>query len=399
MVDTREGRVLWARNPDQVMFPASLTKIMTGALAVESGDLNRICTISERAARVPETGLGLEAGERVRLSDLLRGALIWSANDASVAIAEAVAGDVDSFVQLMNRRAREWGATHTVFRNPHGLHDDGHYSTARDLATITLHAMQQPSFREIVAMHRFRMARPVRVASPDSNSKTPPGTAPVKLVTYQQRVFSNRNRLLLSWGPCDGVKTGYTRQAGNCLVASAAPTGWHALAVVLKSTNAWQDARSLLEWAAATYELRTLAAPDSQGWTLPVRDGQTKYVPVAPSRPLSILTRVDAPSPPMMARGGPAQAPVRRGDKLGFLEVVEGSRVRARVELVAQSDVALSTWGQIKQFALPDEVSQGLLCVAAGVLLLGTAAKAARTCRYRLAACRRAADPGRTGHR
>ena len=138
MIDAQDGAELWSFNADRRMYPASLTKMMTGALACEQNQLDRVVTISQRAENVPETGIGLKAGERMTVGDLARAALIWSANDAALALGEAVSGNVDSFVTLMNQRAREWGVVNTHFVNPHGLHQNDHYATARDLGIIAV---------------------------------------------------------------------------------------------------------------------------------------------------------------------------------------------------------------------------------------------------------------------
>ena len=397
-MDAAEGRELWSLNPDQRVFPASLTKMMTAALSIEGDDPERMVVISEAAASVPESGLSLEAGERLRLGDLLEGALIWSANDAAFAVGEAVAGNMKDFVTLMNRRARSWGATSTQFTNPHGLHAEDHYATARDLAAIAVRAMKLPGFRRIVAMKSYQMLRPVYVEpKPEEQAGlVPPAT---KLRKYEPREFLNRNQLLEKWELCDGIKTGYTREAGRCLAASATRHGWQAIAVVLNAKERWDDARALLEWAFAHFEMRTIVREGQDDWRLRVWDGVSPQVRVATASAVRLLLPKAAAAPQLQVRAECAQAPISQGDRLGTLDILVEGKLRAQVSLVAAHDVELSLWGQIKRLSVPSEVEQWALILAAGVLLLGTAAKAARARRYRLKASRRATHPRRPGVR
>ena len=169
----------------------------------------------------------LTAGERISLYDLLLGVLLPSANDAAVACAEAVDGSIEAFVAHMNRRAAELGMTRTRFANPHGLHEDEHLSSARDLAILGAAVMARPELREIVRMKQATVPWPGHDGP---------------------RMLVNRNRLLERWDACDGIKTGYTRQAGRCLAASAFVDGWRLICVVLSSKDAWGDAERLLRW-------------------------------------------------------------------------------------------------------------------------------------------------------
>ncbi len=398
VVEAATGRVLWETNADAQMFPASLTKMMTGYLVAREGDLDRVVTISRTVASVPETGLYLEADERVLLRDLLKGALIWSANDAAAAAGEAVAESVDAFVDLMNQTAAELGATHTHFVNPHGLHDDNHYSTARDLATIAVQAMKCPAFREVVATKQFAVMRPEYVEPTTPEEKTQLERNATKLRRYAKRTYRNRNRLLRSWDLCDGVKTGYTRQAGNCLAASATRDGWQAISIVLDSENTWEDSHALLQWAFDNYEMKAIVRKGQSDWKAPVRDGEARQVTVAAAEGFETLVAKLGSRWEVTPELTTLEAPVKPGAPAGTLAVTVGERLRVQVPLVTAGSVELSTWGQVKRLSLPGRSGDLLLCLAAGVLLLGTAAKAARTRRYRVASGRRADDPRRAGN-
>ncbi len=254
--------------------------------------------------------------------------------------------------------------------------------------------MQLPAFRQIVATESFRMLRPVYATPPPpprtGRKVVVPVVAPPR--TLAPRDFTNRNRLLREWPLCDGIKTGYTHPAGRCLAASATQGGWRVIAVVLKSQNAWQDARTLLEWAFSHYQQRTVVRAGQGGWSTPVVDGLSPQVDLVAGSALGAVVPRGGRAPQMRARAVRAMAPVARGQRLGVLEVMAGDRVMGRVALCAAGSVELSVWGRVKRLAFPDVIGKWLLCLSAGVLLLGTAAKTARARRARLAPGGRATD-------
>ncbi len=233
LFDATDGIVLASHLADDARPMASTTKMMSALVALENGDLDEIVEISPAAAAVGEAEIGLVAGERLRLGDLVTTMLVRSANDAAVAVAEAVGGDVDTFVAMMNARGAEIGLTSTHFVNPHGLDAAGHYSTARDLLRIAVTAMQNPVFREMVGTTRF-MIQPA-----------PDGTV---------RVAEATNRLLGEYEGLIGVKTGFTFQAGLVFVAAAEREGTTMYAVVMGSEGSqahFSDAASLLDFGFA----------------------------------------------------------------------------------------------------------------------------------------------------
>ena len=394
VVDALEGRILWSHNADRRMYPASLTKMLTCAVALEeSADTSRMVTIAPEVAAVPETGLALATGERLPLLTLIEAALIYSANDAAAAVAQGTSGNVAAFVELMNRRAAEWGARNSHFANPHGLHSEQHWSTARDLAIIARHAMSIPQFEEIAAMKQVTIRRPARVAA------NPGAAVPTIGSMAEPRVFHTRNRLLNHWDLCDGIKTGYTRHAGRCLASSATGDGWRAICIVLQSKDIWSDSRALLTWALQNHELRTVVTAGKGEWQTKVHDGVDRQVACLPDRDVVLVQPRSAPRPELRAVLDPVTAPVSATQPVGRLEVVVGGRTRKTVALVAAEDVELSLWGRIKHESIPGPYAQLLLCVAAGVLLIGTAAKATCACRNRLPSRRRADHPvGQSDH-
>jgi len=232
LADAETGEILWQRNPDLRCYPASLTKIMTAVLVLERGNLEDWVTVPKEAAFTGESSMALKEGERVQLKDLLNAILVRSANDACVAAAIHLAGSVEKFVEWMNEKAKELGMTNTHFVNPHGLHHPQHFTTARDLLTLTRYALQNPTFRSIVSQREI-------IVAPTNKSAL--------------RRYRNRNKLLELYPGCDGVKTGYTIPAGKCLVASATRNGWQLIAIVLGSQDHFADCATLLDYGSINF--------------------------------------------------------------------------------------------------------------------------------------------------
>jgi D-alanyl-D-alanine carboxypeptidase (penicillin-binding protein 5/6) len=230
LIDVPTGRVLFARRPDDPRPIASLTKIMTAMLVLERADLDAVVRVTRQAAAAPPSVMGLRAGERITVRNLLYGLMLRSGNDAAIALAQHVSGSVPAFLALMNTRARELGLEHTSFASPNGLDDRG-YSTARDLARLTRAAMADPRFVRLVDTGTYRMSAP----------------AP------RHRILHNINLFVGQYAGAIGVKTGYTSAAGDCLVAAAQRGGRVLIAVVLgEPTNThwivpFRDASTLLD--------------------------------------------------------------------------------------------------------------------------------------------------------
>jgi D-alanyl-D-alanine carboxypeptidase (penicillin-binding protein 5/6) len=233
LVDADTGEVLFERNPDAPRPPASITKILTALVILERGRLTDSVLVSQAAARVGGYRLGLRRGQQVSLEDLLAAILIRSANDAAVAAAEHVGGDRSGFVALMNAKAQELGMRHSRFANPHGLDEPGHFTTARDMAQLTRVALELSPFARLVR------TRETTLTIWRSGRR---GLWP------QPRVIQSHNKLLGRLEGADGVKTGYTDAAGQCLVASARRGGQRMIAVLLDDPQRWMDATTLLEF-------------------------------------------------------------------------------------------------------------------------------------------------------
>ncbi|MHB8155939.1 MAG: D-alanyl-D-alanine carboxypeptidase family protein [Desulfocucumaceae bacterium] len=239
LMDMNNGQVLYQKNSDIRMFPASTTKILTALVVIKNGNFGDRVTVSRQAVMAGGSSVGLQEGEVLKLGDLLQMLLLSSANDAAVALAEHIGGSVEQFAAMMNDEARAIGATNSHFINPHGLHDPEHYTTAGDLALIAREAMKNPVFREIVGTYHFRTER----------------FLPKSVDGIPQVDFVNHNKLLrpgyrYQYQGVTGVKTGYTDEARQCLVASAVRNQREMLAVALKSESAevYQDCVALLDY-------------------------------------------------------------------------------------------------------------------------------------------------------
>lgn len=237
LIDAASGRMLCEKNGFERLPMASTTKIMTAVLVLENLPLAAEVRISPVASGVEGSSIWLETGEELTVEELLYGLMLNSGNDAAVALAEAVAGSTDAFVTMMNSRARELGLYNTSFETPNGLDSPAHYTTAYDLAALTRYALTLPKFREIVG----------------TKQKTIPWDG-----HEWDRSLKNHNKLLWRYEGCTGVKTGYTKKAGRCLVSSAEKDGRELIAVTLNAPDDWNDHIRLLDYGFNDYEAATL---------------------------------------------------------------------------------------------------------------------------------------------
>jgi serine-type D-Ala-D-Ala carboxypeptidase (penicillin-binding protein 5/6) len=232
VIDPENDDVLFEKNADQRGAIASTTKIMTGLLVVEAGDLDKVVTVELADTQCAPVRIGLKVGEQYTRRQLLTAMLVKSSNDIAQALARDNAGSVAAFAQKMDDRARQLGLQNTHFVNPHGLPsltDEDPYSTARDLAMIAKMADKQPDIREIVKLQSYKFMKP------DGKSID----------------LANTNRVLRTASYCDGMKTGFTEAAGYCLVATGERNGRRRIVVILNDSHegVWRDAQALLDWA------------------------------------------------------------------------------------------------------------------------------------------------------
>ncbi|MCI3920242.1 D-alanyl-D-alanine carboxypeptidase [Paenibacillus sp. TRM 82003] len=232
VIDVKSGRIVFQENGDKQMRIASLTKVMTAIVAIESGDLTDMVKVGSAAYGKEGSSIYLHLGEEMTLHNMLYGLMLRSGNDAATAIAEHVGGSVEGFVYLMNEKARMLNMKNSSFKNPHGLDEDGHYSSANDMAVLTAYALQNETFQEIV--------------------KTKVKSAPNPNESWDYK-WANKNKMLNMYEGADGVKTGYTTLARRTLISSATKGDQQFAVVTLNDGDDWNDHRRLLDYAFKYY--------------------------------------------------------------------------------------------------------------------------------------------------
>jgi D-alanyl-D-alanine carboxypeptidase (penicillin-binding protein 5/6) len=322
LMDFTNGQILFEKNPDQRMYPASTTKILTAIIALESGRINDMVTIPLEASIVEGSAIGLQEGEQISLGDLIYALMLNSGNDSAIAIACHLGGSVDGFAQVMNKKAAQIGAVNTHFNNPNGLPDPSHYSTVRDMALITRYAMSNSEFRDIVATKVMTIKR----NDPEA-----------------QTYLGNHNKMLWNYDGAIGVKTGYTDDAGQCLVTAAVRDDRELIAVVMKSegTNIWSDSTALLDYGFTEFKTVSLTEAGKYAADVPVKYGVLETAPVVTGKIMTYNIPVNGQ--PEISREAlldeNIKAPAKAGSKAGELVFYAGGGELGRVDLVLQDDV------------------------------------------------------------
>ena len=314
LMEAETGRVLYESNARTPLPMASTTKVMTALLALEHGNLDEMVTAGPNAFGVPGTSIYLSQGEQLTLREMLYGLMLASGNDAAVAIAEHISGSVPAFCQAMTERARVLGCENTLFSTPHGLPAAHHYTTAYDLALITREAMRNPIFREIVSTQR--------------------ATIPWTGHDYD-RVLNNKNRLLSSYPGATGVKTGYTKAAGRCLVFSAERENMALIGVVLNCPDWFDQAEALLDRGFQNWQMVTLLHQNEAIGQLPVERGQKEFITIRASRDIAAPMETD--TWPDLVIDLPASLPagVEKGQIVGSAHLMDGGKIICTIPLYA----------------------------------------------------------------
>jgi D-alanyl-D-alanine carboxypeptidase (penicillin-binding protein 5/6) len=320
LVEVESQRVLYSENGDKKLPMASTTKIMTALVAIEKGNLSDTVTITKEASGVEGSSIYLEVGETLTLEELLYGLMLHSGNDAAVAIAIHVGGSVSGFCEMMNQKARELGAHNTNFVNPHGLPASNHYTTANDLALIAAAAMRNEQFRNIVG----------------TTSKTIPHDG-----RSWDRALNNKNKLLYSYNGANGIKTGYTKAAGRCLVGSACRDGMQLVSVVLNCSDIYNDTAAILDYGFANFARHTILAKNAVLGEVTVKNGIEEALEARAKDDIVLtLTEEEASRVQVVAKLlASVDAPVEEGDYLGTAEVWLDDAMIAATDLVATVSV------------------------------------------------------------
>ncbi|ASS91803.1 MULTISPECIES: D-alanyl-D-alanine carboxypeptidase family protein [Aeribacillus] len=336
LIERDTGQVLYEENSDTPLPPASMTKIMTLLLIMEALDKGKIqmdekVRASEYAASMGGSQIFLEPGEEMTVEDLLKGIAIASGNDASVAMAERIAGSEEQFVSMMNQKAKELGLKNTHFKNSTGLPAKGHYSSAKDMAVIAKELLKYEEITKFTGTYEDYLREG----------------------TDKKFWLVNTNRLVKFYDGVDGVKTGYTNEAKYCLTATAKKGNMRVIAVVFgaktpKDRNA--QITKLLDYAFSQYETHPLFKRNEVVTKAKLSKGSDKDVQLITSEPVSIITKkgesIDDIKQEIMFKNH-LVAPVKKGDELGTLVLKKNGKVFAESKLVAKQDVRVASWWKL----------------------------------------------------
>lgn len=321
LMEAESGDVLADIDAHRRMPMASTTKIMTALVVLERcSDLSRTVSVSPDAVGIEGSSVYLRAGEELTVEQLLYALLLESANDAAAALAIDIAGDVSAFAQMMNAEAARLGLSDTHFTNPHGLDDPEHYSSAYDLALLARYALSVPDFARIASTYRTTI--------PLNGEE---GT----------RVLINHNKMLKYYSGSIGVKTGYTKRCGRCLVSAAERDGVTMIAVTLSAPDDWHDHTVLLDYGFSLYTRAVLAEPGQFSYELPCLGGNSETVSVSNHEQFSaVLPRTHGEITVRAEANRYLTAPVQCGDEIGCLTFSASGRELGTIPLIADSDSA-----------------------------------------------------------
>ena len=329
LMEYETGTVLFEQNKDEALPPASVTKIMTMALVLEQVETGKIkmedmVTTSENARHMGGTKIYLETGEQMSVYEMMMAVAVASANDAAVALGEHVSGgSEDAFVELMNAKAKELGMNHTTFQNPSGLPDDGHLTSAYDIALMSRYLLSFEQAKEFIATNIY----PIREGERE----------------YKMR---NSNELIRSYDGCIGIKTGYTADAGYCLSSAATRNGLTLIAVVMGEEQAKvrnQDCEALLDYGFANFELFQPKAEAISVDPIPVSKGAERNVEVqvpAMDLPAKVVKKGETPTVEQKVTVDERlHAPVLKGQKVGEVSFTIDGEELASFDLTVKQEV------------------------------------------------------------
>ncbi|MBO0962878.1 D-alanyl-D-alanine carboxypeptidase [Neobacillus sp. MM2021_6] len=333
LIERDTGTVLYEKNSNEELPPASMTKIMTMLLIMEALDQGKLrwdekVRASEYAASMGGSQIFLEPGEEMTTKEMLRGIAIGSGNDASVAMAEKIAGSEEAFVDMMNEKAKELGLKHTIFKNTTGLPVSGHYSTAADMAVMAKELLKYEDITKFTGMYE----------------------AYLRENTDKKFWLVNTNKLVRFYPGVDGLKTGFTAEAKYCLTATAQKDGMRVIAVVFgaptsKERNA--QVTKMLNYAFAQYQTHPMFKRNQTIGQAKISKGKEKSVRAVTSEPLSLLTKKgekteDVKQKIVLQKN--LNAPIKKGDKVGSIKLVKDGKVILESPLVADKDIKEAGW-------------------------------------------------------
>lgn len=327
MIEPTTGEVIFERNADEKLAPASMTKMMSMLLIIENIEKNvikweQMITVSANASGMGGSQILLETGEQMSVEDLFKGIAIASGNDAVVALAEAIAGTEENFVNMMNKRAKELGLTSTNFKNSHGLDAVNHYSSARDMSKIARELVKHKKVLEFTSIYETYLRE---------NLDTK-----VWLV--------NTNKLVRFYSGVDGLKTGYTKSAGYCLTATAKKNNMRLITVIMGESDSSirnSETSEMLDYGFAQYELETMLSTDSVLGKVLVDKGTKRTTEVVPKEDITFLTKKIDPkiNATYKLAVDTIKAPVKVGDVVGKLYVYKENEKIREVDITVKEDI------------------------------------------------------------
>ena len=327
LVEASTGKILFEKNADEKLHPASMTKMMSMLLiieAIENGIIkwDQVVQVSENASSMGGSQILLETGEKMSVRDLFKGVAIASGNDAVVALAETVAGNVSNFVSMMNKRAQELGLTNTNFKNPHGLDDANHYSSSRDMMLIAMELVKHKEVLEYTKIYEDYLREN----------------------TDRKIWLVNTNRLVRFYDGVDGLKTGYTEDAGYCMTATAEKDGMRVIAVVMGEETSKirnQEVSEMLDYAFAQYKVINMLKNKNSLGKYRVENGKEEYVRVVPVGDTNMVKKKSEQSGNFSydIKINSLKAPLKVGDNVGTLTIKENDNNVKTLKLTVTKDV------------------------------------------------------------
>ncbi|PEZ02801.1 D-alanyl-D-alanine carboxypeptidase [Bacillus sp. AFS018417] len=336
VIEQDTGKVLFEKNPNEKLPPASMTKIMTMLLIMEQIEKGKLTLkdkvrTSEHAASMGGSQIFLEPGEEMTVNEMLKGIAIASGNDASVAVAEHIAGSEEGFVDMMNRKAKDLGLKNTHFQNPTGLPAKNHYSTAYDMAVMAKELMKYPLIRKYTGKYEDYLRE-------DTDKKF---------------WLVNTNKLVRFYPGVDGVKTGFTTEAKYCLTASAERNGMRVISVVMGSPTSKErnaEVTKLLDYAFSQYMTKKMYTRGEKIQTVKVGKGKKETVDLVASDNVSLLMKKGETMKNIkkeVVAEEKVKAPIKKGDALGTLVIKKDNQVLLKQTIVAKEDVAAASWWEL----------------------------------------------------
>nr|MBP3259065.1 D-alanyl-D-alanine carboxypeptidase [Bacilli bacterium] len=326
LIETSTGDILYEKNSHEKLPPASMTKMMSMLLILENIDKgiikwDDVVTVSANASGMGGSQILLETGEEMTVEDLFKGIAIASGNDAVVALAEYIAGTVDEFVNMMNEKAKELNLADTYFKNPHGLNDTNHYSSAYDMAMIAKELSKHEKVFEYTSIYEDYLRE---------------GTS-------KKLWLVNTNKLVRFYKGVDGLKTGYTEEAGYCLTASA-NKGFRVIAVVMGEPSSElrnKEVSEILDYAYATYKLNTILKKDDTLGKEEVALSKKKYATLVPIEDITVLNKKidDDKNYSYSITVDKLKAPIKKGDKVGYIDVLENGNIIKTFDITVKEDI------------------------------------------------------------